>query len=146
MTTDTAAPAPLASLGTLILRLVVGGVFAMHGAQKVFDFTVPGTVSSFDAMGVPLAPAVAPAIALLELVGGALLILGVLSRIVAALLAIDMLGAIALVHAPAGFWVDAGGWEFVAVLAAASAALALTGPGRFAVGEFLSRKLRRFLA
>ena len=64
-------------------------------------------------------------------------ILGVLTRIVAALLALNMLGALFLVHAPAGVFADKGGYELVLLLAAAALALALTGAGRVSVDRAL---------
>ena len=88
-------------------------------------------------MGVPAADVVAPAIAVLELAGGLALILGILTRIVAALLVLDMLGALFLVHAPAGIFAANGGYELVLLLAAAAFALALTGAGRLSVDRAL---------
>ncbi|WP_101848062.1 DoxX family protein [Zhihengliuella sp. ISTPL4] len=132
--TNTTAPASSApSLGLLVLRIVVGAIFAAHGAQKIFEFTIPGTIGSFAGMGVPLAEIAAPVVAFLELIGGILLILGLLTRPVGVLLAVDMLVALVLVHLPAGLWVTAGGYEFVAVLGAAALALALTGAGRYSI-------------
>lgn len=54
---------------------------------------------------------------------------------VAALLALDMLGALFLVHAQAGVFAEAGGYELVLLLAAAALALALTGAGRLSVNR-----------
>lgn len=127
--------------GLLLLRLVLGAIFAVHGAQKLFEFTIPGTTAAFEGMGVPMATIVAPAVAVLEFAGGILLIVGAFTRIVAILLTVDMLGAIAIVHAPAGFWVDAGGFEFVALLGAAALALALTGAGKLSADASLLRKV-----
>jgi putative oxidoreductase len=88
-------------------------------------------------MGVPAAQLVAPAIGFLELLGGAAIILGVLVRPVAALLALGMLGALFLVHAPAGIFADKGGYELVLVLAAGAAALAIVGAGRFSIDALI---------
>ncbi|MBW1639888.1 MULTISPECIES: DoxX family protein [Microbacterium] len=142
--TNTSKPA--ASIGLLILRVVVGAIFAVHGAQKVFEFTLPGTAQAFAGMGAPLPEFTGPAIALIELVGGILLILGVLTRPAAVLLAADMVGAIFLVHLPAGFWVSEGGYEFVAVLGAAALALAFTGAGRISLDRVVMRGPARALA
>ncbi|WP_081996892.1 DoxX family protein [Microbacterium sp. ZOR0019] len=131
--TNTKAPSAAASMGLLVLRVVVGAIFAAHGAQKIFEFTIPGTIGSFADMGVPLAEIAAPVVAFLELVGGILLILGFLTRPVGILLTIDMAVALALVHLPAGLWVAEGGYEFVAVLGVAALALALTGAGRYSI-------------
>ena len=62
--------------------------------------------------------------------------LGVLTRVFAALLALNMIGALVLVHAPAGVFVENGGFELVLALAAGAAAIALMGPGRIAVHRF----------
>ncbi|MFK3677600.1 DoxX family protein [Microbacterium sp. NPDC090218] len=145
--TNTKAPSPAASMGLLALRIVVGAIFAAHGAQKIFEFTIPGTIGSFAGMGVPLAEIAAPAVAFLELVGGILLILGFLTRPVGILLTLDMAFALVLVHLPAGLWVGEGGYEFVAVLGVAALALALTGAGRFSIdGAFLRGRAPAWLA
>jgi putative oxidoreductase len=145
--TNTSAPSPAASLGLLVLRVVVGAVFAAHGAQKIFEFTIPGTVESFTGMGVPFAEFAAPVVAFLELIGGVLLAAGFLTRPVGLLLAIDMLVAAVLVHLSAGLWVGDGGYEFVAVLGAAALALALTGAGRVSLDHaLLRRRAPRWLA
>jgi putative oxidoreductase len=86
---------------------------------------------------VPAAEVAAPIVATLELVGGIALILGVLTRIFAALLALDMLGALFLVHASAGIFAAAGGYELVLLLAAGALAIALTGAGKMAVDQAL---------
>ncbi|WP_457964443.1 DoxX family protein [Arthrobacter sp. D1-29] len=120
-----------------ILRVILGFLFTAHGWQKFNEFTIAGTQASFAKMGVPAAEVAAPVIASLELAGGIALILGVLTRVVAALLALDMLGALFLVHAPAGIFAATGGYELVLLLAAAALALALTGAGRISVDRAL---------
>lgn len=128
--------------GLLILRLVVGIVFLVHGAQKVFEQTVPGVTQFFGQIGAPLPQYSAPLVSYLELGGGILLILGLLTPLVAALFAADMLGAIFLVHLPNGFSAMNGGYEFVLTLFAASVALALTGPGALALDDILFKRNR----
>lgn len=136
--TNTTAPSAASSLGLLVLRVVVGFVFAAHGAQKIFEYTLPGTIGSFAGMGVPLPEIAAPFVAFVELIGGVLLALGLFTRPVGILLAIDMVVALVAVHLPAGLWVGEGGYEFVAVLGVAALALAFTGAGRFSIdGAFL---------
>lgn len=119
----------LATTALTILRVIVGFLFAAHGWQKFNEFTIAGTQASFTKMGIPAAEAAAPIVATLELVGGVALILGVLARVFAALLALDMLGALFLVHAPAGVFAANGGYELVLLLAAAALAVALAGAG-----------------
>lgn len=127
----------LVSATQIMLRVVIGFLFAAHGWQKYFQYTLDGTVAAFGQMGVPLPTLVAPVVATLEIVGGIALILGVVTRVFAALLALNMLGAMFLVHAPAGVFVDAGGFELVLALAVGALAIALLGPGRISVDRFL---------
>lgn len=115
------------------LRIVLGFLFAAHGWQKFNEWTIAGTQASFAKMGIPAAEVAAPAVAVLELGGGIALILGVLTRVVAALLVLDMAGALFLVHAPAGVFAADGGYELVLLLAAAAFTLALTGAGRYSL-------------
>ncbi len=125
----------LTTTALTILRVVTGFLFAAHGWQKFNEFTIAGTQAAFAKMGVPAAKAVAPVVATLELVGGIALILGVLTRVFAALLALNMLGALFLVHAPAGVFAATGGYELVLMLAAAALAVALTGAGQRLRGQ-----------
>jgi putative oxidoreductase len=127
----------LTTTALTILRVVVGFIFAAHGWQKYNEFTIAGTQASFAQLGVPAPEITAPLVTTLELVGGIALILGVLTRVFAALLTLDMLGALVLVHAPKGVFVSEGGYELVLVLAAASLAIALAGPGRISVDHAL---------
>lgn len=120
-----------------VLRVVLGFLFAAHGWQKFNEWTIAGTQAAFSKMGIPAAEVAAPFIAGLELAGGIALILGVLTRVAAALLALDMLGALFLVHASAGVFADKGGYELVLLLGAAALALALTGAGRVSVDRAL---------
>ncbi|MGA7205169.1 MAG: DoxX family protein [Specibacter sp.] len=127
----------LTTAARTILRIVVGFLFAAHGWQKFNEFTLAGTQGAFAQMGVPAADVVAPIVAVLELVGGIALILGFLSRPIAALLTLDMIGALVLVHASAGVFVEKGGFELVLLLAAAALAVVLVGPGRLSLDHAL---------
>ncbi|MEE1619789.1 DoxX family protein [Zafaria sp. Z1313] len=129
-------PGALTTAQTL-LRVVTGFLFAAHGWQKYNEFTLAGTEAAFGQMGVPAANLAAPFVATLELAGGIALILGLLARPVGAVLAAVMLGAIALVHAPAGVFVEAGGFELVLALGAGAATVALLGAGRWSLDTVL---------
>lgn len=135
--TDT-APSRL-SLGLAVLRVVVGIVFLVHGYEKLFTMGIGGVAGFFTQIGAPLPGVTAPLVSVLEFAGGVALILGLFTPIVAALLAADMLGAIFLVHLPNGFSAMNGGYEFVLTLLGASLALALTGPGAYALDAAFRR-------
>jgi putative oxidoreductase len=127
----------MAQIGLLILRVVLGLTFALHGWQKFFEFTIAGTQASFRSMGVPLADIAAPVAATLELVGGIALILGLLTRVAAGLLIFDMLGAIFLVHIANGFFAANNGVELSLLLAACCLAFVLVGGGRYSLDHKL---------
>lgn len=127
----------LTTTGVTVLRIVVGFLFAAHGWQKFNEWTIEGTQAAFRDMGIPFAEATAPAVAVLELIGGIALILGVLTRPVALLLTINMLGAIVLVHLTEGIFVENNGFELVLLLGAAAVAIALAGPGKASVDHAL---------
>ena len=133
-----AGPAPLhTDWGLAVLRVVVGFTFFMHGWQKLFQFGIPGVTNAFTQMGVPLPGVTAPLVSVLELVGGALLLVGLVTRPAAILLAIDMLAATLLVHLPAGFFLP-NGVAFVLLLLAGAVALVLAGPGAFALDRLIA--------
>jgi len=132
MTSVSVMPPPRIALGLTILRIVVGVVFIAHGSQKLFVFGIHGVVGGFTQMGVPLPSITAPLVAIIEFVGGIALVLGLFTRVFAILLAIDMLGAIVLVHFRGGFFLP-NGFEFALTLLAANTALAVSGPGDYAI-------------
>ncbi len=126
----------------LVLRLVAGTIFAIHGGQKLFTYGVAGITAGFSKMGVPVPGFTAPAVGVLELVGGAALIIGIFGRLVPVLLAIDMTGAIVFVHGKNGFFLPTG-FEFVLALLGMSVTLALAGLGRISVDAMIRRARSR---
>src|SRR5262249_8393622 len=120
--------------------VVLGVVLMAHGWQKVVTYGFAGTTAAFTKMGVPLAPASAAYASVVELVGGALLVLGALTAVVGVLVILDMLGAAVLVHLPHGLFAWGGGGELVGVIAAAALALAATGAGRFSVDHVVAAR------
>jgi putative oxidoreductase len=120
------------SLGLGLLRLVAGGIFIAHGAQKIFVYGLPAVIATFGQMGIPVPHLTAPLVAGLELLGGLALAAGVFTRLAGAALALEMLGAIVLVHLKGGFFLPSG-IEFALAMFGVTAALALTGPGALKV-------------
>jgi len=121
-----------AATAAFVNRLALGVMFLSHGLLKVFVFTLPGTAGFFESVGFPGWTAYPVTVA--EIVGGAALILGVRTRIVAAALLPVLLGA-AFVHWGNGWVFSApnGGWEYPVFLAVSAAVQVLLGDGRFAL-------------
>lgn len=142
-TLDHRRPAASRDLGLLIGRVVVGVTFMVHGWQK-WSAGIGGTQQGFADLGVPVPDVSAAALASLELGGGALLVLGALTSVVAPLLGLGMLGAAWYAHRDA-FLMSDDGAEFVLVLAAVAFLLALVGPGRLSVDALLARGRSRGL-
>jgi len=119
--------------GLTILRITVGIVFLVHGYQKLFHMGFHGVAGMFGHMGIPLPMVSAVVVTLVEFVGGILLIAGVVTRVAAALLAVDMAVAILAVHLKHGFGAQNGGFEYPLTLLAATLCLALAGGGMFSL-------------
>ena len=135
----------------LIIRLVVGGIFMMHGSQKLFGaFGGPG----LSAMVQPPPNGMGPlgyAVSIGEFFGGVGLVFGFLSRFSAASLIVIMLGAIEMVHGKNGFFLGKGpdsllkdaGFEYCLALIGLLLPILICGPGRFSIGQFFLPKSSR---
>ncbi len=124
-----------APFAALLLRVSMGILFILHGVYvKVFVFTMAGTASFFESIGLP-GWLVWP-VMLVETIGGILLILGLYTRPVALLLAVVLLSAAFFGHGGNGWMFSNanGGWEYPVFWAIACVALALMGPGAHAIG------------
>ena len=127
----------LTNLGLLALRVTLGLVFLGHGAQKAFGaFGGPGfsgATGFIGSLGFRPARFWAGLAVGGELIAGALYLLGLFTPL-AGLLVLGTMGvAIAKVHAPKGFFVQNGGYEYNLVLIIAAVALALVGPGTYSL-------------
>src|SRR5215203_4054473 len=108
--------------GFTVLRLIVGIVFVVHGGQKLLVMGFGGVAGFFGSLGVPAPGLFAVLVTLVEVLGGLALIVGLLTRLAAILLALDMLVAILTVHLPNGLFASEGGYEFPLVLLASCVA------------------------
>ncbi|MFH5182301.1 DoxX family protein [Paenibacillus sp. TAB 01] len=125
----------MVSTGLLIIRLVVGLLFAGHGAQKLFGWFgghgLKGTGGWFDSIGLKPGFLVALLAGLAELIGGLLFAAGVWTSVGGILIALTMIGAIITVHGKNGLWVTSNGIEYNLVLLAVAIGVALIGPGAY---------------
>ncbi|GAA3442698.1 DoxX family protein [Planomonospora venezuelensis] len=124
-------------ISLLLARIAIGAIFIVHGLEKLNERGVGGTIDYFDSLGIPLAVVAAPAVLLLEVVGGAAVILGAGLPIVGVMLAVDMMGAIFFVQGPKGWKAS----ELCLSLLVGSLVLAFSGGGALAVDKlWMNRK------
>lgn len=133
------------STGLLILRLVLGLIFVMHGGQKVFGwFNGPGLSGFAQGMGqMGLPEVLGYAAALAEFGGGVSMILGLLTRLGCLGLIGVMSVAIVKIHMAHGFF-GPQGLEYPLTLAMLALTIFLTGPGRFSLDALMDKNSRHY--
>jgi putative oxidoreductase len=123
------------SLGLLVLRVVVGAAFMLHGWPKIQNAT------GWMGAEAPVPPALQAAAAVAEFAGGGALILGLFTRLAALSLAITMAVAAGMVHISQGHpFVGKPGdpsWELAGVYFACSLLFLLAGPGCLSLDALL---------
>jgi putative oxidoreductase len=134
----------LTDVGLLAMRLVVGGLMAGHGAQKLFGaFKGPGLQGSagwLESLGLKPGDRWAVLAGGSEFAGGALTAAGLLSPIGPVTMMAPMSMATGTVHAGKPIWVTAGGAELPAVNMAVATGLLLSGPGRFSLDHIFGMR------
>ena len=132
------------SLSQLALRIPVGIIFVAHGAQKLFGsfggYGLEGTGQWMASIGLNPGYLMALLAGSGEFFGGLALILGLLVRPAAAVLAFTMVIAIVTVHIGNGLFMSNDGYEFGLALLAALVALAISGAGRGSLDAMLSKE------
>lgn len=136
--------------GVAILRIILGVIFVMHGYLGLMVLGPAGAAGLITQMGYPagIAPVLAWYLIVVHLAGGALIIIGVWTRIMALLNIPIMASAVFLFHLSQGFFmrgmiVDAAagraraiGYELSLLVLVATLALALLGPGPLSVDRW----------
>ncbi|GLV54813.1 hypothetical protein KDH_17090 [Dictyobacter sp. S3.2.2.5] len=129
------------SIGLLILRLVVGLLLMGHGAQKLFGWFgghgFAGTTGWLKSQGFVPAAFWTVLGAGGEFVGGLLFVLGLLTPLAAIAIIASMLMAVVRFHWSSGLWSTQGGYEYPLVLMFVGLAVALTGPGAYALDALI---------
>lgn len=118
-------------LGLFIVRVLTGFIFLLHGFSK-FQGGIGGTMGFFQSMGLP--GFLAPVVAIIEILGGLLLILGLLTRVAGAALTVIMIGVLLTAKAGQPFMM---GTEFDYLILFTSLQLALTGSALLSVDSLL---------
>jgi putative oxidoreductase len=123
-------------VGALILRVVLGITFFIHGFIK-FQGGIENQVAWFSSIGLPGFSAYA--VALIELVGGFALVVGFLTKIISVLLAILMIGATIKVKLALGFLGNGqmAGYELDLALLAMAIFLAISGSKLLSLSHFI---------
>jgi len=125
----------LMKFGPLPIRIVVGIALLLHGWAKLSNFA--GAHGFFSGLGLPselLLP-----ITMLEVFGGFAILIGILTRVAAGLVILEMIGIILHIKLSKGF---VGGFELELLIMSICISLLITGPGRISVEyEVLKREI-----
>lgn len=128
-------------IGLAALRLSVGSIFIHHGYAKLLD--IAGTAQFFHSVNIPFPALMAWIVALVEFVGGGLIIVGLATEIVALLLAITMVVAIVTTHLGQPFTRA----ELALAMLGSTVALAALGAGRYSLSTlcYSSRIYKKYM-
>ena len=131
------------SFSQLALRLPLGIIFAAHGAQKLFGwfggYGLEGTGQWMASIGLEPGVLMAALSGSAEFFGGLALILGLLTRPAALVLAATMVVAIFSVHINNGLFMSNNGYEFGLALLAGTVSLLISGGGRASVDRIIAK-------
>ena len=132
------------SSGPLALRVPVGIIFVAHGAQKLFGafggYGLEGTGQWMASIGLNPGYLMALLAGSAEFFGGLALIVGLLTRPAAAVLAFTVLVAIFSMHIDKGLFMSNNGYEYGLALLAASVSLLFSGAGRLSLDAVLTER------
>ena len=123
-------------IGAFILRITLGAIFFIHGVVK-FQGGIEDTAGWFESLGLP--GVTAYGVALLEIIGGILLIIGLATRLVAALFAVLMIGATVKVKLAIGFLGNGqmAGYELYLAFLAIAIYLVINGSKLFSLSKLI---------
>lgn len=137
-------------VGLLVLRVLVGVTFSLHGMQKLFGWFdgggFDGTASWFASLGFGDGRIATLLAGGSEILGGLGLALGFLTPLSSTAIIATMTTAAFVNNADNGFWSAAKGWELNGYLIVVALAVAITGPGSWSVDAVLGLELHGLLA
>jgi putative oxidoreductase len=128
-----------AGYGLTVLRIITGIIFAAHGSQKLFGwfggYGLEGVGQWMESIGLAPGYLLALMAGSAEFFGGLALIIGLLARPAAAVLAVTMVVAIFTAHLANGFFMSNNGYEYALALLAISAAVLIEGAGKLSLDK-----------
>ncbi|MCG2837497.1 DoxX family protein [Photobacterium sp. WH77] len=134
------------SFAPLALRVPAGIIFMAHGAQKLFGAFggngLEGTGQWMASIGLEPGMLMAFLAGSGEFFGGLFILIGLLTRPAALVLAITMIVAIVSVHLPNGLFMSNGGYEFGLSLLAIAVSLVFSGAGKLSADSLLAKRVR----
>ena len=126
-------------IAMFLLRVIIGVIFAAHGAQKLFGMFngigLEGTARIVEGVGIAKPYLVATIWAYIEFIGGIFLILGIMARWSASAIALTMLIRLWKINLVYGFFVQEGGIEYNLMVIGACIPLILLGGGSWSVWD-----------
>jgi putative oxidoreductase len=126
--------------GMLLVRLIVGAVLFAHGAQKLVEVASTGdrgeTVAFMTNLGFRSARRTTVFVGCSQAIGGMLIAVGLVLPLAGVIVVATMVVAV-LATRQAGFWSQAGGWEYPAVLGIVTVGLVAAGPGAVSLDRLL---------
>lgn len=133
-----------ADVGLLVLRVLVGVTFSLHGFQKLFGWFggggLRGTARWFASLGFGDGRFAALMAGGSEVVGGLGIAAGLFTPLAAAAMIGTMTTAALVNNAEKGFWSAGNGWELNGYLIVVAAAVAIAGPGAYSFDAWLGLK------
>lgn len=124
----------------LVLRVVTGIIFVVHGYDKVVTTGIGNVAGFFAGENIPLPEISAFLVSYGELLGGIALILGLFTHWIAKLNVIIMLGAIFFVHLAKGYNILEGGYEYALLILVVNIVIATTGAGKYSVDAWCKNR------
>jgi putative oxidoreductase len=125
-----------------LIRFGAGAIFMYHGYAKLFlGFAPVVAKNTLTPMGFPIPEVLAYGLGILELFGGAALALGLLTRPIALLFAIEMIFVV-IWHFPNGYFFSAprGGYSFPLIMLLIYVAIFFRGAGRCSLDRMIGKE------
>jgi putative oxidoreductase len=127
-------------LSYVVMRLCLGLILVPHGWGKLIGDDIAHTAQNFVKLGWPAPVALSYLVGCIEFFGGLMLAAGLFTRIVAAMIAIEMAVISFLVLSPVWSWAQHG-MEYTFMMGVFAFAMALHGGGPYSLDRVLGKEL-----